>query len=547
MWIDDKNAQDPYNRLATPHSPTTATVGAGGGAGGAGQPTGTQSNPSTQVQAGSAPQTQNFATVQDYLGANKTQGEDLGQKFTGSLDTAATNEKNTIGQAATQTKNDISAGTTNYDANLANTALTDPTKVANDPGQLNSFLSQWNAAYKGPSSFETSSNYGKAADAATEAQQKQAQVGTAGGQQQLIQDQFGVYGQGNKGLDQALLQNSSSYKDVLVAPAKFQGIQDYLGQQATDVNAAATAGKTASDAARTNTQNLFTNQISDFQKRINDEVAAARTPAAEQAAKIKADMASGDPAKVIADLKQVDPNVDATTIQQYLTAMNAQTGKPTDLSQFYEFNPETAVTASNAATAKDYADADAYGKLTGQDYSGVLNPADAAKAGTAPGAISGLRPGNVADYLKTQYTNALLTSGGGKTLDPGTPATPGVPGIPDKPQTGPTFTSRIGLPGLETIALPKNATPETIKTLTGVFNAPLSSAGTYHEGALYDAASRVQQLQGLLKNGQLDKATFDQYTKPILDLVNAYGGGATGKSFQVYKTARQNFHATTGL
>ena len=118
------------------------------------------------------------------------------------MDQAATADQGAVAGAVNQTQKDINSGTVNYDADLVNKAVATPTAVTSDPNQLNSFLGQWNAAYTGPSSFETSNNYGTAATANTDAQQKQAEVATPGGQQQLLSDQFGVYGQGNQGLDQ---------------------------------------------------------------------------------------------------------------------------------------------------------------------------------------------------------------------------------------------------------------------------------------------------------------------------------------------------------
>lgn len=405
MWVDDKNEQDPYNRLVNPNPPTVATVGAGGGAGGAGQPTGTQSNPSTQTPTGPTAPTQNFATVQDYLGANKTQGEDLGQKFTGSLDTSATNEKNAISGAVNQTQNAINAGTTNYDSNLINTALSNPTKVANDPGQLNSFLAQWNASYSGPSSFESSPTYDTATAASTEAQQKQAQVGTAGGQQQLISDQFGVYGQGNKGLDQAILQNSSYYPKVQGEAQNFQNVQDYLTGQAGNLDTAATKAATDTAAAKTNTQNAFANSLTNFQNTLNANTASDLATATAQANKVKADLASGNLSTITPDLGGASGvAANYPTLQQYLTTLNQNYGVKPDLSNYYTYNPGTNVTNATTASAQDYAKAAALQKLTGTDYSSLLNPTNAAQAGTwnKTGTSNGVDIPNAVTYLKSQ-------------------------------------------------------------------------------------------------------------------------------------------------
>lgn len=410
MWLDTENEQDPYNRLGGPSQAPNTSIGAGGGTSSPGGGTtagtaasGTSSNPSTQTPVQSTGPAQNFATVQDYLGANKAQGEDLGQKFTGALDTTAANEKNTIDSAAAQTKTDAANSTVSYDPNLTQTALSHPTDVTNSPDQLNSFLKQWNAEYSGPASFEASSNYGKAADAATEAGQKQAELGSVGGQQQLIQDQFGVYGQGNKGLDQAVLQNSSFYPKVQNQAGTFQNVQDYLGQQATDVNAATNAAKTSTDAAKKQTQDAFTNNLTNFKSGLDTRVAAAQNNATAAAAKYQADLASGDPALVTQDLQEAGATPDQIkNVTDYLKDLDKDYSIKSNLTNQYAFNPNVDINTANVANAQDYANAAAYGKLTGQDYSGVLNPNDITQAGTAPIASTGLNTGRVADYLKTQ-------------------------------------------------------------------------------------------------------------------------------------------------
>lgn len=370
MWLEPE--QEDQNK---PSAPTSPSVGAGGGTTGTG---GTTANTSTQNPVQSNQPQQQFATVQDYLGANQPQAEKLGQDFSSNLNQSAVNEKNAIDTATAGTKNDITAGTVNYDPNLTTTALSNPTVVTNNPDQLGSFLKQWNAAYSGPQSFETSNEYGTAAGAANEAATKQAESKTAGGQQQLLQDQFGVYGQGNKGLDQALLQNSSAYPTVNTGQ-QFQNVQDYLASQANDVNSQATAANAATQAAKTNTQNAFTNNLSNFQNDLNTRVAAARNNATAQL--------EGTQNQTLA------PNLDILKNEYGITP---------DLSGQKTFNANTTITPSNIATPEDYAKATAYQQLTGTDYSGVLNPANAGQAGTGTNVDTGAAIAPLQQYLQNQ-------------------------------------------------------------------------------------------------------------------------------------------------
>ena len=258
-----------------------------------------------------------------------------------------------------------------------------------------------------------------------------------------------------------ILQNSSYYPKVQGEVQNFQNVQDYLTGQAANLDTAATNAQATTDATKQQTQAAFANEPATFQNQINAETTAAQAPATTQATQLAADFKSGDPTKVVADLKQA--GVDTNTIQQYLTALTQQNGKPIDLSQFYSFNPNTAVTTANAANAQDYANAAAYNKLTGVDYSGILNPANAAQAGTAPTALAGVNAASLPDYLKTQYENAELAKLGAPTLtsstatgNPNTSLTPSLPVQANQPTNavgntlGTIATSGIPVPGINT-------------------------------------------------------------------------------------------------
>ncbi len=140
------------------------------------------------------------------------------------------------------------AATTAFNPDLVSTAVSDPTKITGDKDQLTSFLDQWNAAYRGPASLESTSGYGDVAKAAQGAGSRAGQLESTGGRQQLIQDEFGVYGQGNKGLDEALLQQSSFFPKVQEQGKEFRSIQDYLASQSKGISAQAREAKAATDA-----------------------------------------------------------------------------------------------------------------------------------------------------------------------------------------------------------------------------------------------------------------------------------------------------------
>lgn len=378
MWIENDDDKQQQN-----NGQPNLNVGAGGGT--SSTPPG--SNPSTVSSVQTNQPQQKFATVQDYLGANKQQGNELGQKFTSNLTEAANKDKSQIDTAVAGAQNDINAGTINYNPDIVNKAQNDPASVANNPGDINSFLKQWNASYSGPSSLEASTSYEGAAGAANDASQKAEQLKTSGGRETLIKDQFGNNSDANTALDQGLLQNSDSFSTVQDAAPAFKSIQDYLGSQSQAV--AAQAEKAAADTAKTqqDTRGAFTNSLSNFQSDLNSKVDAARKDASDVGTGIKKDLSGTDLGKISQDFKSAGVSDDTIkNINSYLTSLDKSYGVRPDLSQGYSYNPNVAITPENVASKEDYAKADALNKLTGVDYSGVIGQGSKDKAGTAGGA-----------------------------------------------------------------------------------------------------------------------------------------------------------------
>jgi hypothetical protein len=399
MWIPKDNNNDPYNR----NNPTP-TIGSGAGGGsaplGAGEGNQTNGNPSTTNPINQIPQ-QKPATVQDYLGANKAQGNQLGQQFKDKLQTKAVDDKSAIDTSASAVKQQAANNTIGYDSGLVGNAAKDPTKVANDPGQLQSFLKQWNASYSGPTSFESTTNYDTAAKAANDAHTKGEQIKDAGGRKQILQDEFGVYGQGNKGLDHTLLQNSDDFGGVLDLGKNFSTIPDYFASQAKDVNAATQKAADTTNATKQNTQGMFADSMTNFQKDINGKVATDQQAAQKLVNDNKGILASGDANQVEKFLSTSNLSESGKNdVREYLTRLNGTYGVKPDLTNYYQFNPATDVSASTAASKDDYAKAQALQKLTGADYSGILNPNDVSKADTWNKGTGKVDTVNLVNYLK---------------------------------------------------------------------------------------------------------------------------------------------------
>lgn len=380
MYIE--NPEEDQNKAQAASAPS---IGAGGGGAAIGQGgTSTGGNPSTTQPVQTNQPSQNFANVQDYLKANQQQGENFGGQFVSTVGQGVGKAQSDIDTAAQNAQNQITSGTVSAQPGLAQEAKTTPTLVTSDADKLAQFQKEYNAEYTGPQSFEASDQYTTAANAANTATQTGAELGSTGGRQQLLQDVFGVYGQGNKGLDQTLLQNSSAYTGVAPLAQSFQSVNDYLKAAANQTNQQATQGQATTQATKAGATGALAGNLTAFQNQINAETAAAKADLQAKADRYAKDFASGDALTIAKDLRELktDPNAPYYPIQDYLQALNQDYGVRPDISNYNNFNPAGQVTAANVATPEEYANAAAYQKLTGEDYSGILNPANATQAGT---------------------------------------------------------------------------------------------------------------------------------------------------------------------
>jgi hypothetical protein len=246
MWIQNKKDED---TLSQPNMVNSPTVGAGGGAEVGESTSPATGNFSTTSPVATQQPVQKWATAQDYLKANQPQAAQLGQKVEKDLTGKLGAQKGAIDTAVQSAQKDITSGSTAFNPELLKTTIEKPTEITSSPTKLQDFLSQWNASYKGPESFESTESYNPAVQAASKAKEISSEITTPGGRNQLLQNQFGVYGAGNQALDTSLLGQAGNYQQIQNLAPKFAGLQDYLGQQSGTVNTAAEQAK--ADTAET--------------------------------------------------------------------------------------------------------------------------------------------------------------------------------------------------------------------------------------------------------------------------------------------------------
>lgn len=149
-----------------------------------------------------------FANIQGYLDANKSQGEEMGQKIASDVNTNAADATQKVTDFETKAP-EIQA----YDPNEAFknvTTLSDSDKAA---------YNQAKAGYQGPQTVDKIDGYGDTQSAVSRATQQVANAGNDAGQMQLLKDTYNrpQYTGGENALDQTILHN---------APGARQGFED---------------------------------------------------------------------------------------------------------------------------------------------------------------------------------------------------------------------------------------------------------------------------------------------------------------------------------
>jgi hypothetical protein len=252
--------------------PQTAT-GTGGSAGVTpGSPQGTTAIPATTQ----APPVQDLHA---YLEANAPQAVGMGQNIAGNLNTQYETVAGDINSAQSAQDAAIHAGTVEPNTDLVSRAAADPNAFVQNPDDLGAFLAQRDAAYTGPTSFESTPDYTKSNAAVNKAVSSAPDINKPGGVQQLVTGQETNPTMGMSNLDTLILQETpDAMAPIQGVIPKFQTLAPQLETAATEENAAITKAAADAAAAKQGVQDSFLtgpNAVAPaFQKSVAGELTA---------------------------------------------------------------------------------------------------------------------------------------------------------------------------------------------------------------------------------------------------------------------------------
>lgn len=202
----------------------------------------------------------NYANIQSYLEANKSQADQMGQNIANNIDQSA--------QTAQQKISSLDQKAPTVQAYDPNEIFNNVTNLNED--QKNQYRAQrTTGGYTGPQSLDQVEGYADTQKATTEANTNLKNAASEFGQQQLLKDTYArpQYSAGENKLDQVLLQNSTGSKQALEnVKSKYSDLEDLFSNSANKVGESINKSNAQ---ALANKKNLLEAEQSQFNNLIN--------------------------------------------------------------------------------------------------------------------------------------------------------------------------------------------------------------------------------------------------------------------------------------
>lgn len=359
---------------------------------GGGSPFGGAPGAGGQGGSGKGTSSGSYTNLQDYIKAN--QGGDFGGQVSSRLNNDMGGAGQAIQNADQSFQQQVNNGTTNYNADLVNSAISDPVTLQQNADQTAALKSQLNANYTGPNNLSDQSDlYNPAQSAVSTAQQNAQATNSDTGRWALLNQYFGgagnQYNQGQQALDSALLaadpnaqtgfqQAQQTAQGLGTQWNQMQANDTALAQQAATNTAAANSQSRAALGIDANGQLTGTGVIGNLQSTINQQVTTDNANAAAGYNALKGELNSGmlnsnDLQKYLGS-SFVD-NSSQDPLQNGTRLYNVHAGD-------YLVDPSIQqATAANVATGDQYARMNALSSLAGTQNT-FLPLANSSQAGT---------------------------------------------------------------------------------------------------------------------------------------------------------------------
>lgn len=353
-----------------------------------------------------------FASLNKYLDANTGRAEPLAGKLTAKIGEQYQGLDAAGQQAISKIGGQVSASKSYADANKTiSEATADPVSFTTNPNRTAGFQDLLRASYTGPLSAESTNEFAGQQTAINDAIAKgQNTVQTEAGRSTLIKEASAKPTTGVAALNSAILsQSPEALASVENAYKPFSNLMTNLQTGAADTNKTIAQRQDEAAGAKKASSEALTSGMSGLNKSIQDKVAAAQKNLTDQNTMVKGDIGAGNASdatlaalgltrekwNALSDAKKAAAT--SSSVQSNKAQFGANTGTADiNLGEFLKQIDPNTINAGNAASADDYARAQAFQSLLGnlnlQAPELLINPNAKDQAGTAP------TKGNAFDY-----------------------------------------------------------------------------------------------------------------------------------------------------
>lgn len=223
-----------------------------------------------------APTQPKFTNVADYLNKNPEGSANIGQAASDKLSAQRDEASGSVLNSSDKFTQDVNAGKVDLDQNVLDSGLNDSTNFVKDPNNVAKFTAMRDAAYKGPSSLQSTDYFAPTQSKVTGLGTTATGLGTEAGRNALVGSLSDHPTQGKTSLNQLLLQgNDAAAKKIQDTAGTFKSVEDQWAKLLAEAPEAANAARAATDATRATTQQKLGETTGAFKTGINDKLAKA--------------------------------------------------------------------------------------------------------------------------------------------------------------------------------------------------------------------------------------------------------------------------------
>lgn len=228
------------------------------------------------TQGAAAPTAPKFVNVADYLSKNQEGSANIANAASGKLEQQRDEAGNLATGAGQKFNTAVSAGTTNLDQSVLDSALSKPEDFVKGEGNTAKFLAMRDAAYKGPMSIQNTDSFAPAQSKVSALGTTATGIGTEEGRNALVSSLSDHPTQGKTSLNQLLLQgNPEAAKKIQDTAGTFKSVEDQWNQILANAPSAVDSARATTDATRATIQSRLGDTTSQFKTGLTDKLSRA--------------------------------------------------------------------------------------------------------------------------------------------------------------------------------------------------------------------------------------------------------------------------------